>query len=104
MTGVIDIAAIHVGDRRRRDMGDLASLARSIADVGLLHAVVVTPERLDQRRCILGHHASSLLSRRRMQSRVEREPLLKLQQDRARAAAPSLGLTSWVRFIRHPPQ
>jgi hypothetical protein len=23
---------------------------------------------------------------------------------RARATAPSLGLTSWVRFIRHPPQ
>jgi ParB/RepB/Spo0J family partition protein len=44
MTGVIDIAAIRVGSRHRKDMGDLASLARGIADVGLLHAIVVTPD------------------------------------------------------------
>ena len=44
MTGTLDIASIRVGERRRKDMGDIASLARSIADVGLLHAVVVTPD------------------------------------------------------------
>ena len=42
--GAIDIAAIRVGKRHRKDMGDIGSLARSIADVGLLHAVVVTPD------------------------------------------------------------
>jgi hypothetical protein len=44
MSDAIDIAAIRVGERRRKDMGDLPSLARSIADVGLLHPVGVTPD------------------------------------------------------------
>jgi ParB-like chromosome segregation protein Spo0J len=35
------IAAITVGARHRRDMGDLASLAKSIAEIGLLHPIVV---------------------------------------------------------------
>jgi hypothetical protein len=35
---------IHVGARFRRDLGDIDALARSIAEIGLLHPVVVTPE------------------------------------------------------------
>src|SRR5437764_732820 len=38
------IDQIDVGFRFRKDLGDLRSLADSIADVGLLHPVVVTPE------------------------------------------------------------
>jgi ParB/RepB/Spo0J family partition protein len=34
-------ADIRVGERHRRDMGDIASLAASITDVGLLHPVVI---------------------------------------------------------------
>lgn len=41
----MSIADIRVGSRCRSEMGDIAGLARSIADVGLLHPVVVTPER-----------------------------------------------------------
>jgi site-specific DNA-methyltransferase (adenine-specific) len=40
---MIDIATIKIGQRHRRDMGDIEGLAASIADVGLLHPVVVTP-------------------------------------------------------------
>ena len=38
---VIGISDIRVGPRHRRDHGDLAGLAASIAEVGLLHPVVV---------------------------------------------------------------
>ncbi len=38
------IADIQIGERHRKDMGDLESLAQSIAEVGLLHPVVVTPD------------------------------------------------------------
>src|SRR5450432_3381000 len=38
------IDQIDVGFRYRRDLGDLRSLSESIAEVGLLHPVVVTPE------------------------------------------------------------
>jgi ParB family chromosome partitioning protein len=40
----VDVSFIKVGDRRRKDMGDLESLAASIRDVGLLHPLVVTPD------------------------------------------------------------
>jgi ParB-like chromosome segregation protein Spo0J len=40
----IPIAAIHIGDRFRRDLGDIDSLAANIAEVGLLHAIVVAPD------------------------------------------------------------
>ena len=40
----LDIAAIRVGERHRKDMGDIASLARNIAEIGLLHAIVVKPD------------------------------------------------------------
>ena len=39
------IDQIQVGFRYRKDLGDLWSLADSISEVGLLHPVVVTPER-----------------------------------------------------------
>ena len=42
---LLDIAKIKVGVRHRRDMGDLAGLSASIAEIGLLHPVVVTPDR-----------------------------------------------------------
>jgi len=40
----IEIARIKVGDRHRKDLGDLEPLARSIAENGLLHPVVVTSD------------------------------------------------------------
>ncbi len=40
----VRIADIQIGERHRKDMGDLESLAQSIAEVGLLHPVVVTPD------------------------------------------------------------
>ncbi|MDX2181574.1 MAG: MT-A70 family methyltransferase [Bryobacteraceae bacterium] len=36
--------SITVGERHRRDLGDVKSLAQSIEDVGLLHPVVITPD------------------------------------------------------------
>jgi len=40
----VNIDLIQIGFRYRKDLGDLRSLAGSIAEVGLLHPVVVTPE------------------------------------------------------------
>jgi len=42
-TGELPIEQIEVGFRYRKDLGDLRPLADSIAEVGLLHPVVVTP-------------------------------------------------------------
>lgn len=39
----LPIGAISLGNRHRKDMGDIDGLARSIEAVGLLHPVVVTP-------------------------------------------------------------
>jgi ParB-like chromosome segregation protein Spo0J len=38
------IADIKVGTRHRKDMGDIAALARNISEIGLLHPIVVTPD------------------------------------------------------------
>lgn len=38
------IADIQIGNRHRRDMGDLEGLARSMDELGLLHPVVVRPD------------------------------------------------------------
>jgi N6-adenosine-specific RNA methylase IME4 len=38
------IADIVVGERHRRDLGDVGALAANIADVGLLHPIVITPD------------------------------------------------------------
>ena len=40
---VIQLDKIKIGKRHRKDMGDIAGLAASIEEVGLLHPVVVTP-------------------------------------------------------------
>jgi hypothetical protein len=40
----LPLDVVKIGTRHRRDMGDIDSLARSIADVGLLHPVVVRPD------------------------------------------------------------
>jgi ParB/RepB/Spo0J family partition protein len=40
----VDISEIRIGKRHRRDMGDIAALATSIIEIGLLHPIVVTPE------------------------------------------------------------
>jgi ParB-like chromosome segregation protein Spo0J len=41
----LPVESITVGPRHRKDMGDLAPLMRSIGAVGLLHPVVITPDR-----------------------------------------------------------
>jgi N6-adenosine-specific RNA methylase IME4 len=38
------IADIRTGSRHRKDLGDIAGLAASIAEIGLLHPIVVTPD------------------------------------------------------------
>jgi len=38
------IADITINQRHRRDLGDVASLATNIAEIGLLHPVVITPD------------------------------------------------------------
>jgi N6-adenosine-specific RNA methylase IME4 len=40
---LFSLDSITVGERHRRDMGDIPALAASIASVGLLHPVVITP-------------------------------------------------------------
>jgi len=46
MPETMRIDAIRIGERARKDMGDIDGLARSIAEVGLLHPVVVRPDGL----------------------------------------------------------
>jgi len=41
---LIDVNQIEVGERFRRDLGDVKGLAESIREVGLLHPIVVTPD------------------------------------------------------------
>lgn len=38
------VDSIRIGERHRKQLGDIGALAQSIADVGLLHPVVVTPD------------------------------------------------------------
>jgi ParB/RepB/Spo0J family partition protein len=47
----IPIDAVLVGGRIRRDLGDIDELARTIAEDGLLHSIVVRPDGL----LIAGH-------------------------------------------------
>ena len=41
----VNIADIRIEDRHRKDLGNIESLAASIAEVGLLHPVVITPDK-----------------------------------------------------------
>ena len=45
-TATMSIANIKIGTRHRKDKGDIAGLAASIADVGLLHPIVVRADGL----------------------------------------------------------
>jgi len=47
----LSIDEVIIGDRFRRDLGDLISLKESIKAVGLLHPIVVSPEK----QLIAGH-------------------------------------------------
>ena len=38
------IDKIRIGERTRKDMGDIAGLAANIAEIGLLHPIVVKPD------------------------------------------------------------
>jgi N6-adenosine-specific RNA methylase IME4 len=40
----LSVAAIRIGERHRRDMGDVAGLAASMAELGLLQPIVVRPD------------------------------------------------------------
>ena len=40
------IADIRIGDRHRKDLGDLSGLAESIQSEGLLQPIGVTPDRV----------------------------------------------------------
>jgi ParB family chromosome partitioning protein len=52
----LPIDSIKVGARFRQDHGDIAALAASIADIGLLHPIVVT------------QHGQLLAGRRRLEA------------------------------------
>jgi ParB-like chromosome segregation protein Spo0J len=39
------LADIRVSNRHRRDLGDIASLACNIEEIGLLHPVVIRPDK-----------------------------------------------------------
>ena len=41
MSETMPIASIKVGERIRKDMGDIDALAASIAELGLLHPIVI---------------------------------------------------------------
>jgi ParB/RepB/Spo0J family partition protein len=44
VSGARAVSDVIVGVRHRRDLGDIASLAASIRDVGLLHPIVIRPD------------------------------------------------------------
>jgi ParB family chromosome partitioning protein len=44
MSERMPIGDIKIGERIRKDMGDIAGLAESIEDIGLLYPIIVTPE------------------------------------------------------------
>lgn len=52
---VMPIDSIRIGNRFRKDLGDLLDLMESIEDVGLLHPVVVTPDG----KLVAGHRRLS---------------------------------------------
>ena len=44
-TKTVPLSTIRVGKRHRKDLGDIRSLARNIQEIGLLHPVVIRPDR-----------------------------------------------------------
>jgi ParB-like nuclease domain len=63
-TPEIPVADIEVGTRHRHDMGDIDALAQNIAEIGLLHPIVVTPAQDGRSRLIAG--ARRLLAYRKL--------------------------------------
>ena len=49
----VSIDAITIGPRFRKDLGDIAALAASIEDIGLLHPIIVTTDWTRPHHC--GH-------------------------------------------------
>jgi hypothetical protein len=45
MNEMVSIEEITVGQRARTDLGDLTELIKSIEDIGLLHPIVISPQR-----------------------------------------------------------
>lgn len=45
MNEMVSIEEIKVGERARTDLGDLTDLMKSIEEIGLLHPIVVSPQR-----------------------------------------------------------
>lgn len=41
----LELSSIRIGSRHRKDLGDIELLSKSIQEVGLLHPIVVTPQR-----------------------------------------------------------
>ena len=60
----IPVADIEVGARHRHDMGNIDELAQNIAELGLLHPIVVTPPRDGRWQLIAG--ARRLLAYRKL--------------------------------------
>jgi ParB-like chromosome segregation protein Spo0J len=83
---LVPISGIEVPDRFRRDLGDIAGLAQSIAEVGLLQPILLTPEQ----RLVSGMRrlkAHELLQHEQILARildVEDESLASIEEDRAR--------------------
>lgn len=81
----VRIEAVQVVGRHRRDLGDLSGLMASIADVGLLHAVVLTPDmrllagarRLDACRRL----GWDMVDARIVESRDDAAALLRAERD-----------------------
>jgi N6-adenosine-specific RNA methylase IME4 len=65
----LPVAGIKIGNRHRRDMGDIDALAQNIAELGLLHSIVVTPtgELIAGERRLLAYRK---LRRERIPARV----------------------------------
>jgi N6-adenosine-specific RNA methylase IME4/ParB-like chromosome segregation protein Spo0J len=73
----IPVADIEVGARHRHDMGNIDELAQNIAELGLLHPIVVTPPRDGRWQLIAG--ARRLLAYRKLDR--ERIPATVLDLD-----------------------
>jgi ParB-like chromosome segregation protein Spo0J len=88
------IADIIIGIRHRRDLGDIDSLARSIAEVGLLHPIVVRADGVliaGQRRLA----AANRTRPNRLSCRVREDTgnVVPLMPEEAPGITPELGRT-----------
>ena len=42
----VPVSSVKIGDRHRKDLGDIEALAASIRDLGLLHPIVIAADGL----------------------------------------------------------